>query len=183
MNSKLLCLLLLILHHSWSNPPSCGVILFLWILFFRQMLQDQWKIVSLMVSNHIYWFQVPAGQVRDEHIRDDEVPAEQVKTEQATAEKLNKCILNRSTLIKTKTKFSSYIRKFRWDRLQSHMWKSFLMYEEMRKYLTIYEEAVSYVWLCNRSLLNFHIWEKFYILFYQCKLCRIYLHIVMLSLC
>jgi hypothetical protein len=26
-----------------------------------------------------------------------------------------------STLIKKKTKFSSYIRKFRWDRVQSHI--------------------------------------------------------------
>ncbi len=38
-------------------------------------------------------------------------------------------------LIKKKTKFSSCIRKFRWDRLQSHIWKGFLIYEEMRKYL------------------------------------------------
>ncbi len=28
---------------------------------------------------------------------------------------------------------------------KSNMWKIFLMCEEMRKYLTIYEEAVSYV--------------------------------------
>ncbi len=30
--------------------------------------------------------------------------------------------------------------------------KVFLIYEEMRKYLTIYEEAVSHIWLCNLSL-------------------------------
>jgi hypothetical protein len=63
------------------------------------------------------------------------------------------------TLIKKKTKFFSCIRKFRWDRLQSHtvycMRKGFLIYEEMRKYLTIYEEAVSHTCLWNRSLLNF----------------------------
>jgi hypothetical protein len=35
------------------------------------------------------------------------------------------------TLIKNKTKFSSYIRKFRWDRVQC---KGFLIYEEMHKY-------------------------------------------------
>ncbi len=37
--------------------------------------------------------------------------------------------------------FLSYIRKFRWDRSQSHicMRKGFLIYEEMRKYLAIYE--------------------------------------------
>ncbi len=52
-----------------------------------------------------------------------------------------------STLIKKKRKFSSYIRKFRWDQL--YMKKGFLIYEEMRKYLVIYEEAVSHIWLCN----------------------------------
>ncbi len=35
----------------------------------------------------------------------------------------------------------------------------------MRKYLVIYEEAVSHIWLCNRSLLD--IWGKFCFLFYQ----------------
>ncbi len=59
-----------------------------------------------------------------------------------------------STLIKKKTKFSSYIRKFRGDRLQ---------------YLTIYEEAVSHIWLCNRFLLNFLIYEEtLNFFFYQC---------------
>jgi hypothetical protein len=35
--------------------------------------------------------------------------------------------------------------------------------EKMRKYLTmyrVYEEAVSHIWLCNRSLLNFLIYEE-----------------------
>jgi hypothetical protein len=45
----------------------------------------------------------------------------------------------RATLIKKKIKFSSHIRKFRWDLL------GFLIYEEMRKYLTIYEEAVRHI--------------------------------------
>ncbi len=50
------------------------------------------------------------------------------------------------TLIKKKIKFSSYIRKFRMEQLPSniHMRKGFLIYEEMRKYLTKYEEAVSH---------------------------------------
>jgi hypothetical protein len=30
------------------------------------------------------------------------------------------------------------------DQLQGHMRKGFLIYEEMRKYLTIYEEAISH---------------------------------------
>ncbi len=29
---------------------------------------------------------------------------------------------------------------------KSYMWKGFLMYEEMRKYLTIYEGAVSHIY-------------------------------------
>jgi hypothetical protein len=32
---------------------------------------------------------------------------------------------------------------------KSYMRKGFLIYEEMCKYLTICEEAVSYLWLCN----------------------------------
>ncbi len=42
------------------------------------------------------------------------------------------------SLIKKKTKFSSYVRKLRMDRLQSR-------YEEMRKYLIIYEETVTHI--------------------------------------
>jgi hypothetical protein len=41
---------------------------------------------------------------------------------------------------------------------KSYMRKSFLIYENMRKYLLIYEEAVSH--LCNRSLLDFLIYEE-----------------------
>ncbi len=40
---------------------------------------------------------------------------------------------------------------------KSNMWKGFLIYEEMRKYLVIYEEVVNHISFCNRSLLNFHI--------------------------
>jgi hypothetical protein len=47
---------------------------------------------------------------------------------------------------KNKIKFSSYIRKFRWDQFaKSFMRKGFLIYEEMRKYLLIYEEADSHM--------------------------------------
>ncbi len=39
----------------------------------------------------------------------------------------------------------------------------------MRKYSNIYEEAVSHIWLCNRSHLNFLIYEEnLNFLFYQC---------------
>jgi hypothetical protein len=44
--------------------------------------------------------------------------------------------------------------------------KGFLIYEEMRKYLTKYEVAVSHIWLCNRSILNFLIYEENFILFF-----------------
>ncbi len=66
-----------------------------------------------------------------------------------------------ATVTKKRTKFSSYIRKFRWDRLQSYIWgrKSFLIYEEMRKYLTIYKEAVSPFWI---SLFMKEIWLNFF---------------------
>ncbi len=40
----------------------------------------------------------------------------------------------------------------------------------MRKYFPIYEEAVSHLWLCNCSTLNFPICEEnFIFLFYQCR--------------
>jgi hypothetical protein len=42
----------------------------------------------------------------------------------------------------------------------SFMRKGFLMYEEMRKYLAIYEEAVSHTRLCNCSILIFLISEE-----------------------
>ncbi len=40
------------------------------------------------------------------------------------------------------------------------MRKGFLIYEEMRKYFPIYEEAVCHIWLCNCSTLNFLIYEE-----------------------
>ncbi len=47
---------------------------------------------------------------------------------------------------------------------KSYIRKGFLIYEEMRKFFPIYEEAVSHIWLCTRSL-----WISLYmrkILFY-----------------
>jgi hypothetical protein len=49
---------------------------------------------------------------------------------------------------------------------KSYMRKGFLIYEEMRKYLVIYEEAVSHIWLCNRSLLDFLIYEDIFSFFF-----------------
>jgi hypothetical protein len=52
-----------------------------------------------------------------------------------------------TTLIKKKRKYSSYIGKFRWDRVGCKVIfeESFLIYEEFRKYLIIYEKAVSHI--------------------------------------
>ncbi len=36
----------------------------------------------------------------------------------------------------------------------------------MRKYFPIYEEAVSHIWLCNCSILNFLIYEENFIFFF-----------------
>ncbi len=69
-----------------------------------------------------------------------------------------------ATLIKKKVKLSSYIyRKFRLEQLQSYMMKGFLIYEEMRKYFPIYEEALQ---LLHSEFP--YIWGKFDFLFYQC---------------
>ncbi len=46
------------------------------------------------------------------------------------------------------------------------MRKSFLIYEETRKYFPIYEEVVSHIWLCNFSILNFLIYEENFIFFF-----------------
>jgi hypothetical protein len=46
------------------------------------------------------------------------------------------------------------------------MRKCFLIYEEMRKYFPIYEEAVSHIWLCNCSTQNFPIYEENKIFFF-----------------
>ncbi len=46
------------------------------------------------------------------------------------------------------------------------MRKGFLIYEEMRKYVPMYEEAVSHIWLCNCSILNFLIYEGNFLFFF-----------------
>ena len=48
-------------------------------------------------------------------------------------------------LIKKRIKFSSYIRKFRWERLHVIYEEGLPIYEEMRTYLVIYEEAFSHI--------------------------------------
>ncbi len=41
-----------------------------------------------------------------------------------------------------------------------------ILYVEMRKYLVIFEETVSHIWLCNRSRLNFLLYEENLIFFF-----------------
>ncbi len=66
------------------------------------------------------------------------------------------CLYISCTDKKEKEIFLKYKEIQKWSVAKSFMRKSFpsIQYEEMRKYLTIYEEAVSHMWLCNRSLLN-----------------------------
>ncbi len=50
---------------------------------------------------------------------------------------------------------------------KSYMRKGFPIYEKMRKYLVIYGEAVSHIWLCSRSLLNFLTYEENILFFFN----------------
>jgi hypothetical protein len=49
---------------------------------------------------------------------------------------------------------------------KSYMRKGFLIYEEMRKYLVINEEAVNHIYLCNRSVLDSLINEENFVFFF-----------------
>jgi hypothetical protein len=49
---------------------------------------------------------------------------------------------------------------------KSYMRKGFLIYEEMRKYFPVNKEAVSHIWRCNCSILNFLIYEENLIFFF-----------------
>ncbi len=66
-----------------------------------------------------------------------------------------------STLLKNKIKFSSYIRKFRRERLQIHIWTT--ASSNITKYLFI----SSYLQPPPSEFP--HIWGKFNFLFYQCR--------------
>ncbi len=47
---------------------------------------------------------------------------------------------------------------------KSRIRKCFLIYEKLREYLVINEEAVCHIWLCTRSLLNFLIRGNIWVL-------------------
>jgi hypothetical protein len=72
-----------------------------------------------------------------------------------------------------KRKFSLYIYKEIQNGAvaKSYMSKGFLIYEEMRKYLAIYEEAVSRILLCTCSIMNFLIYEENFI-FFRISVCN-----------
>jgi hypothetical protein len=73
-----------------------------------------------------------------------------------------------SSVIKKKMKFSSYIRKFRWERLQSHIWGRGLPNiwgNEQISNHTYMRKTYSHIWLGNCFLLNFLIYEKDFIYF------------------
>ncbi len=53
------------------------------------------------------------------------------------------------------------------------MRKGFLIYKEIRKYFPIYEEAVSHIWLCNCSILNFLIYEEIFFFLSVCSQIRL----------
>ncbi len=48
---------------------------------------------------------------------------------------------------------------------KSYMRKGFLIYEEIRKYFPIYEEAVCHIWLSNYSIRNFLLYDENLIFF------------------
>jgi hypothetical protein len=64
------------------------------------------------------------------------------------------------TLIKRKRNFLIYKEFQTGSVAMSYMRKGFLIHEEMLKHLTKNEEAVSHIWPCNRSLMNFLIYEE-----------------------
>ncbi len=49
---------------------------------------------------------------------------------------------------------------------KSYMRKGFLIYKEMRKFLVIYEKAISHIRVCNLSLLDFLIYEENFVFFF-----------------
>ncbi len=52
----------------------------------------------------------------------------------------------------------------------SYVRKGFPIYEEMRKYLTIYDEAISPIYFAPDPSEFQYIWGNFFLLFYQCGL-------------
>ncbi len=62
---------------------------------------------------------------------------------------------------------------------KSYMRKGFLIYEEMRKYIPIYEEAVSHIWLATAPFWIFLYMRKILFLFYQRSVWTRHVHFCM----
>ncbi len=74
------------------------------------------------------------------------------------------------TLIKKKINFSSYIRKFRRDSLQTHIWLRFIsliIYGYIFAHFLTYQETLPHLWLFTWSHLNFLIYDENFVFFYQ----------------
>ena len=66
-----------------------------------------------------------------------------------------------STLIKKENKFFLIYQEIQSGAVaKSCIRKGFLICEKMQKYFPIFEEAVSYIWHCNCSILNFLKYEE-----------------------
>ncbi len=78
-----------------------------------------------------------------------------------------------TALIKEKTKFSSYIGKFRWDQVQSHIWGRISIWGNAQIFSPyMRRSSVIYDFATDPSEFP-KIWGKFYFLFYQCRqICR-----------
>jgi hypothetical protein len=75
-----------------------------------------------------------------------------------------------ATLIKKNIKFPHIQGIQNGAVTKSYMSKGFLIYMGTRKYLLVYEKAVSHIRLCNCSIMNFLIYEEnFIFFFYQCR--------------
>ncbi len=74
------------------------------------------------------------------------------------------------SLIKKKINFSPFCTVYKEIQsgavAKSYMRKGFPIYEELRKYFPIYKEAVSHIWLCKCSILNFLIYGEILIFFF-----------------
>ncbi len=78
---------------------------------------------------------------------------------------------------KKKRKLSSYVRKFRRDRLQSHIHEWLTASSYIVKYLCISSYIRKPLLICNRSHLNFLICEENFLFFFIVLFFKTYLHI------
>ncbi len=100
---------------------------------------------------------------------DHEAHVSQLNEEEAEIEMVRRQIHLKSALIKKKIKFSSYIRKFSTEQLQSHIWLMVSSY--LVKYFAhfIIGSPSSYMTLQPIPSEFPYIWEKFCFLLYQCE--------------